>query len=301
MRIASLDLGSNSFLCLIVESDGAGISKVLVDEVRVVRLSEGVLSTGLLGQAALVRAQAALQEFKDIIDKSGVDKIIAVTTAVARQAKNAKVFLEMVHGFGFPIQLISGSEEATITYLGAVSGLPKNQNVLVIDIGGGSTEIIFNKEYAKSFDFGVVRLKEKFSITYPISELQKNEMIKYIDSEITEFLQELCTKKIESIVAVAGTPTTLAAMELKGYDPQKVDGFIFSLDRLNYWFKELSCSTPQKIADQFQIDGGRADVIAVGVLILTRILSILKWSSLNVSIRGVRYGVALKVIGEQCL
>jgi exopolyphosphatase/guanosine-5'-triphosphate,3'-diphosphate pyrophosphatase len=298
MKIASLDLGSNSFLCLILESDGSCITHVLADEVRIVRLSEGVLKTGLLGAEALARAEKALADFKTLIDQLKVDRVIAVTTAVARQAKNAQIFIDMVKNFGFPIQIISGDKEAEVSYMGAVSGLSQseNENVLVIDIGGGSTEMIFNRNYAQSFNFGVVSLKEKYSVNYPIPEDLKNNIIKYIDQEISGFLSELVDQELSNVVAVAGTPTTLAAMEIGYYSGDKVDGFMFDIKNLNQWYQKLSSSTPEKIIEQYKIDAGRADVLALGVLILIRILTLIKRPSLMVSIRGVRYGVALQVI-----
>jgi exopolyphosphatase/guanosine-5'-triphosphate,3'-diphosphate pyrophosphatase len=298
MRFASLDLGSNSFLCLIVDTDSSGICKVVSDEVRVVRLSEGLQKTGQLSVAALERAKEALGDFKKIINQHKVDKVIAVTTAVARQAENSELFLKLVEEFQFPIKLISGSEEAEITYLGAVSGQTDGKDLLVIDIGGGSTEIIFNQNYAKSFDFGVVRLKEKYNVLYPIAESVTQAITKHIDEEITAFLSKLTEKKINKVIAVAGTPTTLAAMEIGKYDAKLVDTYVFNLKGLETWYARLSQLKPEQIVNSYFIDAGRADVISIGILILIRVLKILNLSELEVSIRGVRYGVVLSALKE---
>jgi exopolyphosphatase/guanosine-5'-triphosphate,3'-diphosphate pyrophosphatase len=299
MRIASLDLGSNSFLCLIVDVDGDKISSVICDESRVVRLSEGVQQSGRLSDVALERARLVLTEFKKIITTHKVDKIISVTTAVARQASNSKFFLDMVSAFQFPIQLLSGEEEAGVTYLGAISGSTESDNILVIDIGGGSTEIIFDRDNAKSFDFGVVRIKEKFNIQYPINTATTNDVSKYIDNEINEFLSILRLKKIRKVVAVAGTPTTLAAIEIGRYDPKIVDGYSFSIENLESWYDKLSQLEPDRIVSVYFVEPGRADVISIGVLILIRILRLLDLTSMEVSIRGVRYGVVLKALKDK--
>lgn len=296
MRIASLDLGSNSFLCLIADTNSSGICKVISDEVRIVRLSEGVQKTGLISVEALQRAREALSCFKEAIIKFKVDKVVAVTTAVARQAANAKLFLDLVAEFEIPVRLISGSEEAEITYLGAVSGLTDKKDLLVIDIGGGSTEIIFNKNYAKSFNFGVVRLKEKFNVQYPINNSTTMEITQYIDGEIADYLTQIKLQNIKKIIAVAGTPTTLAAMEIGRYDANLVDGYILTLEGLEDWYTKLSRLKPEEIIKSFCIDVGRADVIALGTLILIRLLTSLNLNAIEVSIRGVRYGVLLKAL-----
>jgi exopolyphosphatase/guanosine-5'-triphosphate,3'-diphosphate pyrophosphatase len=300
MRIASLDLGSNSFLCLIADTDNSGICKVISDEVRIVRLSEGVQKTGLISVEALQRAKEALSSFKESIIIHKVNKVVAVTTAVARQATNAKLFLDLVAEFDIPLKLISGSEEAEITYLGAVSGLSDKKDILVIDIGGGSTEIIFNKNYAKSFNFGVVRLKEKFNVQYPIVNSTTMEITKYIDGEVADYLAKIRSQNIVKIVAVAGTPTTLAAMEIGRYDANIVDGYILTLESLEVWYAKLSKLKPEEIVKSFYIDVGRADVIAIGALILIRLLIFLNLKAIEVSIRGVRYGVLLKALEGSC-
>jgi exopolyphosphatase/guanosine-5'-triphosphate,3'-diphosphate pyrophosphatase len=296
MRIASLDLGSNSFLCLIVDINEFGIASVICDEVRVVRLSEGVQKTGLLSSAALDRAKEALSIFKKIIVQNQVDKVLAVTTAVARQASNSKLFLDMVSEFQIPIQIISGADEAEITYLGAVSGLEDQKDLLVIDVGGGSTEIIYNISYAQSFNFGVVRLKEKFDVQFPISEKARTSIAEYIDLEMNDFLLKIKNKNIESAIAVAGTPTTLAAIEIGRYDAQLADGYTLSLERLEFWYSKLSQMKPEEILNTYYIEAGRTDVIAIGTLILIRILQILKLKEIKVSVRGIRYGILLKEI-----
>jgi exopolyphosphatase/guanosine-5'-triphosphate,3'-diphosphate pyrophosphatase len=298
MRIASLDLGSNSFLCLIVDTNDSAIEAVICDEVRVVRLSEGVQGTGLLSLAALDRAKSALAFFKKLVDDNKVDQVVAVTTAVARQAKNSDLFLDMVKDFGFPIKLVSGAEEAEITYLGAASGLKENENLLVVDIGGGSTELIFDRIYAQSFNFGVVRIKEKFNIQYPITEDETKRILEYIDTEIYEFISKIERNKIVKAIAVAGTPTTLAAMEIGKYDPAVVDGYHFSLVDLELWYQKLAKLKPEEIVNIYQIDVSRADVIAIGILILIQVLKMLRLPGLEVSIRGVRYGVILKSLRE---
>ncbi len=302
MKVASLDFGSNTFLCLIAETDGKSFQKIYRDESRVVRLSEGVAITGYISDSALQRAETAIIEFRKIIDeenkKNKIDKILGVTTAVARQSSNSEAFYDLLKKYNLPIQLLSGSEEADITFQGAISGMTNKNNLLVIDIGGGSTEVIFGnnniKLHAHSFDFGVVRLKDKFNVNNPISPELIVKLKDYISTQTKVFMEFINSKHIiENIVAVAGTPTSLAAIELGGYDPAKVDGYVFNLEKLETWFTTLSQLSPEQITKTYGVESGRADVLAIGVLILIEILKLANAEKLKVSIRGVRYGVAL--------
>lgn len=301
MKVASLDLGSNSFLCLIAKVENSSISQVYRDESRIVRLSEGVATTGVISSAALDRAKIALQEFAKIISSEHVDQVIAVTTAVARQASNSQLFFNILDELKIPVRLLSGNEEADITFQGAISGIKNPNHSVVIDIGGGSTEIIFGSHYtkmkAKSFNFGVVRLKDLFQIENPMSEKQIKDISQHIDNEISDYIKQSSNFKIDQIIAVAGTPTTLAAMEIGQYIPNKVDGYIFTIESLEQWFRTLSQLSSTQIRETYKVEKGRADVISIGVLILIRILKLMSVQQLSVSIRGVRYGVALRALG----
>lgn len=335
MRIAALDLGSNTFLCLIADIDHQGHITVIKDLVEVVRLGQGVAQSGRFSEESLTRAQTCLQRFTKEIQQQKPDYITGVATAAARSVSNGEALLKICDEAKIPMEIISGDREAELTFAGAISG--KNQKsssvshspsshtianspqtplhshpYLVIDIGGGSTEIILGTSqellFKKSFNIGVVKLKEKHVSLFPISlEIQKllqNE----IDQTFLEIKNGIKTEPTSSpsaetknisfdknfnIIAVAGTPTTLAAAVIGKFDPNKINGFVFSRDQLLEWKNRLSALTPEAIEEKFQVPKGRSDVLAVGVMILLGAIEALNAHQLQVSTRGLRFGLLL--------
>src|SRR5476649_69226 len=167
MRIASVDLGTNSFLCLICEVQSGRPLEIIEDICRVVRLGEMVNQNHYFLPAALSRAAIALEEFSQLIKKHSVEKVVATATSAARDASNGAELLNLGQKFGIPISIIGGEREAHLSFEGALSGLSEtvNKNILVVDVGGGYTELIFkplrDKEIrANSFEVGCVRLTE---------------------------------------------------------------------------------------------------------------------------------------------
>ena len=166
----------------------------------------------------------------------------------------------------------------------------------MIDIGGGSTEFIFGSGLkliqGQSLNIGCVRLTEKFISAQPTTENEISVLQKFISNEISKI--NSASFKIDEVLAVAGTPTTLAAVEIGKFQVDIIDGYIFKLDRLEKWLSEL---IPLSIAEKIQkgFPEGRADVILVGLIILIETLKYFNKDQLVVSTRGVRYGVALEV------
>lgn len=299
MKIASLDLGSNSFLCLLCEADKNGIHKVSKDMVEIVRLGQDVNKTGRLHPEALVRAKKCLERFKKEIDIFKPEKILAFATSAARDAENQNEFFKIGSDLGIPINIISGDKEADITYKGVFWG---NKNVdakaknLLIDIGGGSTEIILGQNNAlldsMSINMGAVRMTEKWITQYPISKSELDQLKKDVVQKIGSNLDKIRSLNPNQVYAVAGTPTTLAAAEFKGqFSVENVEGFDLSLERLAKWEKDLSAATIDKIINELHIPQGRADIIISGVVILKTLLESLGKKSVLVSTQGVRYGI----------
>ncbi|RYZ77311.1 MAG: Ppx/GppA family phosphatase, partial [Proteobacteria bacterium] len=204
MKVAALDLGSNSFLCLIVEGDTREIRTVLSDQVKVVRLGQGVGQSGVFHADALARAKNCLTEFKKVIDQHKVDRILAMATSAARDAKNGDDLLKIGHDLGIPIEIIPGSDEARITFSGATEGeLHNDRHVAVIDVGGGSTEIIVGNQsgiqFARSLDVGAVRLTERFISQQPVPAQEREDSEKFIDEQIAAILPELQSLRIDEI------------------------------------------------------------------------------------------------------
>ena len=146
MKVAALDLGSNTFLCLIAEVQSAGIVKIYSDHSEVVRLGQELEKTKSFHPEALIRADVCLRRYSEIIKTEKIDRILAMATSAARDAKNSEELFKLAAKYAIPLEIVPGDREAQITYQGAVSGNFENaMDTMVIDIGGGSTEIIYGK------------------------------------------------------------------------------------------------------------------------------------------------------------
>ncbi|MBS1969133.1 MAG: Ppx/GppA family phosphatase [Bdellovibrionales bacterium] len=302
MKVAALDLGTNTFLCLIVEGDKSGIKRVLSDQAKVVRLGQGVDRTGAFHPEALARAKTCLTEFKKEIDRHGVDRILAMATSAARDASNGKELFKIGEDLGIPIEIIPGADEARITFAGATEGsIQGKENCVVIDVGGGSTEFIVGNtdtlHFSKSLNIGCVRMTEKYITAQPLSQKERLFVEEAVGEQLRTIMPEIKKYPAEEILAVAGTPSALAVAELGGkFDPDKVHGFILDQDKLKKWCDTLANTTIQEKIDKYKIEAGRADVLFVGATILHQFLLQLNKPSMKVSIKGVRYGVALEAL-----
>jgi len=302
MKVAALDLGTNTFLCLIVEGNKNGITKVHKDLMQVVRLGQGVGETGAFHPDALVRARKCLTEFKKEIDAQNVDKILAMATSAARDAKNGDELFKIGKDLGIPIEIIPGEDEARITYQGATAGGTESlKTSLVLDVGGGSTEYIVGKGekilFGESLNIGAVRLTEKYVTAQPVSQIEWQAVQIHIEKELSRILPEIKKNKVDQIVAVAGTPTAVVAIEVGGFDEKKVDGYFLSRERLQYWVNEFANTTVDQKKEKYQL-GGRADIIFVGASILLATVEALNLPGMIVSTKGVRYGVALEILRQ---
>lgn len=297
MKFASLDLGSNTFLCLISEIENQKIIKVISDQVEVVRLGQGLSSAKKFHPDALIRAKNTLEKFKKVIDQEKPDAILAMATSAARDAENKEELFKICKDLNIPLEIIPGAQEAEITYRGSISGATSNKTRLVLDIGGGSTEFIFGQgdiiSAGQSLNIGCVRLTEKFILQQPTPFEQIQSLQNFVQKEIASIIH-LSKTPVQEILAVAGTPTTIAAVELGGFDAKKIDGYILTLENLNTWLKKL---TPMSVDEKLTVGfpQGRADVILVGIVILIETLRAFNLNQITVSTRGVRYGVALEL------
>ena len=299
MIVAAMDLGTNSFLCLISEVVDGQIVRVLSDSVEVVRLGQDVQRTGRFSKEAILRAKVCLGKFKERIDQFKPDRILAMATSAARDVDNAEDLFEVCRDLMIPIEIIPGEREAEITFMGATAHLPTdNKNRLIIDIGGGSTEFIVGKnqeiEFAKSLNLGCVRMTEAIIKNQPTPENELAALRERVNSEIQVIHEAIENIVIDEVIAVAGTPSALAASELGGFDSKKVDGYKFNLRSLSLLRGRLAGLSVDDKIKILGIEKGRADVILVGCEILVQSLSLLGFEQLTVSTKGVRYGVALE-------
>lgn len=301
MKVAALDLGSNTFLLLVAEVDSQGkVLEVLEDECRITRLSEGVNQTKEISSAAFHRAEEALKEFSKIISKLKIDKVKAVATSAARDAKNSSQFFQLAQKYNIPIDIISGELEAKLTYSGALEGRSE-EGVTIIDVGGGSTEIIgvTNGEIKGfSLDIGSVRLTEMFITQHPTPESEIRSIQNYVSEHLNIYNSKL-PQNTQKVIAVAGTPTTLAAMSLQtAFSSDVINSYKMSLADLRNHIRQLS---PLSLTQRMSIKGmdkGREDVIIAGACILLKTTEHLGVNEITVSTKGVRYGLASEM-GKQ--
>jgi len=302
MRIASIDIGTNTILLLIAEVNRDGIVKVLHDEQVIARLGKGVDTDRIINQETFVRAKDFLTHYKEVCNTFSVDHIAAIGTSALRDAKNNHEFISYIkEAIDISIEILSGDDEAKWTYRGGISNfIGRAEQYSVIDIGGGSTEIISGNsteiQSKISLDIGSVRITERILKDSPPEIPALMEAHEFILATIPD--EQI--QKIHSTYAigVAGTLTTLAALhqKLPTYIPEKVDGYVLSIDDIRYMFTLLKDKSVGQILTFPQISPGRADIILAGIMILMGFMEKSGLKQITVSDRGLRYGIVLKEI-----
>jgi exopolyphosphatase/guanosine-5'-triphosphate,3'-diphosphate pyrophosphatase len=305
MRIAALDIGTNTILMLIADCAPPSQLTVLRDEHVIARLGQGVDESKQITPEAARRALEYLAQFKQIAEKEGAEKIVACGTSALRDAANRDEFAAAVHQeIGLEVEILKGDEEAELTYLGAVSnyGDSSDDRFVVLDIGGGSTEITsgngFKVKSRQSVDVGCVRLTERILRTSPPTIEALHAVKSLIEKEFSEHTINMDNAKL---IGVAGTLTTLAALDLRlpTFDREKVGGHVLTLERIQALFDELSRKTHDELLAYPQILPKRADVIVAGAVILLEALQLIRATSITVSDRGLRYGMVLRELKEK--
>ena len=301
MKVAALDLGTNTFLCLIAEVKDGQVTKIYDDQVRVVRLGQDVQKTKRFHPEALVRAQAALSEFSKLIQKHQPEKVLAMATSASRDVENGEDLFQMGRDLGIPIQIIPGAREAEITFQGAVSAFHDQKKRLIVDVGGGSTEFIVGQgkkmTAGQSVNLGCVRLTEKFGLQTPITKGKLTELTLEIRAELDAVVKNLVHQAsgVDEVLAVAGTPTEIARIELGEFIAEKIDGFILTEQKLQHWLEIFQNHSAAELTSKFGVNPGRADVILSGTVLLLETLRACAKTQMLVSTRGVRFGVALEM------
>lgn len=294
---SSIDLGTNTCLLLVGECDGKSrVVRVIHDEARVVRLGQGVDQNRALHPDAMKRVLDCLRDYSVTVKKCGINpsKTIAVATSQARDSKNgAEFFAQVERETGFRFQVISGDEEARYTFLGGLLPTHDPNRSAVIDIGGGSTEII-SITGGKSLDIGSVRFTERYLKSDPVTDAEFWACEKAIDTELATLKSWRDSEPNDlTLVGVAGTVTTLAAyhLRLEKFDARLIDGLELLRGDIHRMVEELKFRTAKERELLPGVEPGRADVLLAGSLILWRAMEVLRFEKLSVSTRGLRYGV----------
>lgn len=301
MRVAAVDCGTNSIRLLVSEAGPDGELVELDRRLEMVRLGQGVDATGAFHPDALARTFAATEQYARVITDLGVERLRFVATSAARDAANSEEFFSGIEAIlGVRPEIISGDEEARLSFAGAVSGVPGlPEPVLVIDIGGGSTELIVGRgdriEQAVSLDIGSVRLRERFLHDDPPTSEQVAAAQNFVDAQLAA--SDIDLGEIASWIGVAGTVTTLAGvfLELEVYDRTRVHGCRIAVSDVIELCAELLATPIDQIRAISSMHPKRADVISAGALICARIAIRVAAEELVVSESDILDGLVLQM------
>jgi exopolyphosphatase / guanosine-5'-triphosphate,3'-diphosphate pyrophosphatase len=278
MRVAAIDCGTNSIRLLIADIDGNNFREVVRD-MEIVRLGQGVDETGQFHPDAIARTLAAVDKFAAEIAKRGVEKIRFCATSATRDATNRHLFVDGVRErLGIELEVISGDEEAALSFAGAIKDLdPSNGPFLVVDIGGGSTEFVFGTstvEAARSVNIGCVRMTERHFASDPATAQQIELARTDIQAAIAQAAAVVPITKAKTLVAVAGTATTVAAaaLDLPEYDRYAIHLSRISAQQTHDAATMFATSTREQRLALGYMHPGRVDVIAAGSLVLSEIM-----------------------------
>jgi exopolyphosphatase / guanosine-5'-triphosphate,3'-diphosphate pyrophosphatase len=299
-RVAFIDIGTNTILGLITELKNDGSFDVLDDLAEITRLGEGIQRTGRISPEAEERNLQVLKRYLARCKDLFVDEILAVGTSALRDAHNsAEVLRRFKKLLGLDVRVISGDEEAAYSFLAVQRGLPLNRReLLVVDVGGGSTEFIRGNEtgvsQAVSINIGSVRLTEQFLHSDPVQTEECEKMRLAIERELASLPHQwLKESSILTLVGIAGTFTTLSAVEKKlvRYAHREVHGSHLTQSAVR---RQVALYQNKTIAERKTIDGlepKRADVILAGATLIERIMTFFHLEHAIVSDHGVRYGL----------
>ncbi|WP_395726454.1 exopolyphosphatase [Nakamurella sp.] len=317
MRVAAIDCGTNSIRLLVAdvapEVDGRLRLTDVHREMRVVRLGQGVDATGRLSEDALDRTWRALADYAAVIRTSGAVRTRMVATSATRDAQNRGDFVEMVRStLGQDPEVISGQEEAELSFAGAVGDLePSTGPFLVVDIGGGSTELVVGERDGAtnrlaggtSLDIGCVRITERILRGDPPTAAERDEARRWARQILGDGLDRLPIERVRRLVPVSGTATTVAAaaLRLPTYDPARIHLSEIAVDRVHAVADTLLGATRAHRAALGYMHPGRVDVIGGGALILSTMVALVAHrvrhplASVTVSEHDILDGIALSV------
>lgn len=305
MRIAVVDIGTNSTRLLVCDRDGDRITDELERKTTVTRLGAGVDADGRLAQEAMDRVYATLEKYRELIDRHGADASIAVLTSAVRDAANGPEFADSVkQRFGLEPHVLSGDEEAGLTFLGAMSDRDPDDltPTVVIDIGGGSTETVVGHGHETTFhvsnQVGVVRQTERHIHSDPPTQAELDETHSDAREILRKGVPENQRRAVEEAIGVAGTATSLAAIaqELDPYDPEKVHGYRLTRDECQEILDRLASMTLEERRQVPGLDPARAPTIVAGVVILLEVLDLFGLGEMEVSEHDILRGAALGLV-----
>ena len=287
MKIGAIDIGTNSMRLLIADYTDGRISNQR-KYVNTTRIGQDVDSEGVISPEAINRNIEALREFYNMSHKCS--KVYCIATSALRDAKNGCDFVKLAKKVvDIDVDIISGEEESLLGFRGVIEGIKQKEDILVLDIGGGSTEFILgshNKiDFMKSENIGALRLTEKFIKNDPVTPKELEETKEYIQKNIEDTINHLKSKNIKQVVGIGGTITSISAMnqELEVYSMEKIQNSVIYQKDIDNILQKLIKMT---LSDKKQLKGlqpKRADIIMSGVIILDMIVKSLEIDKILVS------------------
>ncbi len=307
IRVAGVDIGTNSVRLLVAEVSGAAASpeiRTMHRIMKITRLGQGVDETGSLDAMAMQRTAEVLRDYRELMRGEDVMACEVAATSAARDASNAGEFLGLVERImGTRPRVLSGREEAQLSFLGSTYDLgelcPRRDTVLVVDIGGGSTEIILGRDGAiveeLSLDVGCVRMSERFLVGDPPRAQEVREMEEYIGSVLCPHVMRIDGFSPRLMVGLAGTVTTISGIRqgLEEYDGDAIHHSWLSREEITEIYRFLQALPLAERKEFMRLEPGRADVIVGGTAVLVVFLRELGWERLLVSEKDILDGLAI--------
>jgi len=299
-RVAVIDIGTNSTRLLVADVTDGHVQE-LDRRTRVTRLGRGVDLSGNLATEAIEAVCEVIAEYVVAYEQLDVSAVTAIATSAVRDASNGEAFIaELRERFALTARILDGEEEALLTYRGATAEDPPPGPVVVIDIGGGSTELIVGTgaevDFHTSVQAGVVRQTERHLASDPPTPSQLEELAGDVLGLISVALASRPALYVESGIAVAGTPTSLAAIDqrLDPYDPQRVHGYRLSLDSIQHMLSQLASLPLAERREVTGLDPERAPTIVAGVVILIEAMRTFGLTEVEASEHDILHGAAIE-------
>jgi len=305
MKIAAIDIGTNSVHMIVVQVRPDLSFEVIDREKEMVRLGAGGLDGRALTESAMAAGLQALAKFRRLADSYGVDDIVASATSATREAENGGDFLDAIAAqTGIRVRVISGSEEARLIHRAAGYGIDLGgRQGVVIDVGGGSVEITYGPateaKLARSFKLGVIRLAERFVTTDPISAADERRLVRHITREVADHVGRIRRKKVARVIGTSGTILSLgalAAAEETGTVPADLRNVRVSAKAVHRVRKRLAGMTQQQRLDVAGLDPRRADLAVGGAILLDTLLDLLDAPELTLCDMALREGLVLDYV-----
>jgi exopolyphosphatase/guanosine-5'-triphosphate,3'-diphosphate pyrophosphatase len=299
-RVAVVDIGTNSTRLLVAEVEDGRVTE-LERRTTVTRLGEGLEASGRLSDAAIARVSEALADYRETLDRLGAEHVVAVATSAMRDAANGPEFRdEILRRFGIEARTISGDEEARLTFLGATAGRDPGAETLVIDIGGGSTEYVTghsgsDPDFHVSTRMGSVRHTERHLHGDPPASAELAALAEDARSIVDTDVPADVRERVEAGIAVAGTATSLAAIdqELDPYDPDKVHGYRLGRASCERLVARLAALTVDERRRVTGLHPDRAPTIVAGAVVLLESMRAFDLDEIEVSENDILHGAAL--------